>query len=530
MHRRDFLKRAALAGGAITLGGATVLGCDDDDDRSGTTGAARSLTAVQPSDSPIDTIVVVTMENRSFDHYLGWLGGDAAYREHGRKRYGRGFHVDARTDLAFQDASGAWVATQHLTTSPVEPDPYRGCGHPVPGHSWKKARRELDAGFIAEGTGNDSYALGYYRAGDLPVTAHLARRFTVCDRSFPSILGPTFPNRQYLHAATSEGWTTDPGPLKPGTYTADTIWKKLIAAGVPCGYYYSDCPVLLMYGEGYKPIIHTVDDFFDDCEQGTLPNVVYVEPKFGGPFRTDDHSDGDVRLGQRFILDVFRAFAQSKYWERGAFVLTYDEWGGFFDHVRPPILQDGERIQVYTPDTFQQTGFRIPTVVASPYAPRGGVDHTTYDHTSILRFIEWRFLGAPEAGPGGDHATWYLTRRDRHANNLGGLLVDADPDVDLDFDTDVEIPPATAACTVGPPRPADPELAEPDPFTLHPLMQELLDTGYPPAAYAPHHQPGAIAPAAPPETPTTTTDPGGGPPVTSPPPSPPTPGSGTTVG
>jgi phospholipase C len=492
MERREFIRNAAVAGGAIALGGAALLGCDDSSKPEATPNGR--LIDTQPSDSPIDHIVVVTMENRSFDHYLGWLNDDKAYFDAGRKRYGSRFTVDARNDLSFQNKDGVWVDTHHLANGPTESNPFRGCGHPVPNHGWVGGRRELNEGFIGAGTGNDEYALGYYNAADLPMTAHLARRFTVCDRSFPSLLGPTFPNRQYLHAATSEGRKGDPGPLKPGAFKATTIWEKLAAANVPRGYYYCDLTLLLLYGDQYKPITHPIDDYFDDCKRGTLPNVTYVEPKFGGEFRTDDHTDGDVRLGQRFIRDVFQAFVESKHWERGVFILTYDEWGGFFDHVQPPILQDGQRTQIYAPDTFQQTGFRIPTIVASPYGPRGGVDHTVYDHTSILRFIEWRFLGAPKTGPGKPGATpkWALNARDRHANNLGLALVDAKADVDVDFDLDVKIAPATTSCLLGAPPTTDPLLRQEDPFQVGEELLAKLEKEYPSASYAPEKLPGVI--------------------------------------
>ena len=129
---------------------------------------------------------------------------------------------------------------------------------------------------------------------------------------------------------------------------------------------------------------------------------------------------------------MFRAFTNSPHWERGLFILTYDEWGGFFDHVAPPVLPDLLSSSV-DEKNFGQAGFRVPTVLASPYARPGYVDHRQYDHTSIMRFLEWRFLGAPAEGPQGDG--WWLTPRDRNANNIGASLGAADPDPEL-FDLD----------------------------------------------------------------------------------------------
>ena len=137
------------------------------------------------------------------------------------------------------------------------------------------------------------------------------------------------------------------------------------------------------------------------------------------------------------------------------FVLTYDEWGGFFDHVAPPVVPD-DRASKIDDANFGQTGFRVPTMLASPYARRGFVDHRQYDHTSILRFVEWRFLGAPPEGPSASNDRWYLTTRDRHAHNIGSALVThADPD--LDFDLDAPLPEPSGACNEPDPAHASPD-------------------------------------------------------------------------
>jgi phospholipase C len=125
------------------------------------------------------------------------------------------------------------------------------------------------------------------------------------------------------------------------------------------------------------------------------------------------------------------------------FVITYDEWGGFFDHVAPPVVPDG-RASSDDRQNFGQAGFRVPTIVASPYARRGFVDHRLYDHTSIIRFIEWRFLGAPPEGA--DGSGWYLTQRDRYARNLGWSLLPERPDPEVDVDELPKVPVSSAPC------------------------------------------------------------------------------------
>ena len=183
-----------------------------------------------------------------------------------------------------------------------------------------------------------------------------------------------------------------------------------------------------------------------DASRGQLANVSFLTPGMGVPFRTDDHPQGDIGIGQRFMQAVFSAFVRSPHWQRGMFVLTYDEHGGFYDHVKPPVVPDDHSSRK-DGDNFGQLGFCVPTVVASPYSPRNYVDHNLYDHTSILRFLEWRFLGAPPQGPGKATDRWFLTTRDRNTNNLGASLRNGNPDSDVDLDGPAAaIPQTTPDC------------------------------------------------------------------------------------
>ena len=488
MRRREFLRTAAAVAGGLALGGTTSF----DAGAVPLVRSARqrmhqgSLLDHAAADAPIDTVVVLMMENRSFDHYLGWLGADEEYLDAGRRRYGSTFGVDGNTDQSYVDIEGRRVRTHHLTRSTAEPHPYRGCGHPVPGHGWFAGRIELAEGFLAPGTGNDEYALGWFDGNDLPIHAHLAKRFTVLDHSFASLMGPTFPNRQYLYAAQSGAWRDDPGPLNAGIFDTPTIFDKLLAGGVPFRTYHTDVPMLLLWGEQYADYIRPLDDFFADAEAGTLPNVVFLTPGFQGALRSDDHAQGDVRVGQAFIREVFQAFAESAHWDRGLFVLTYDEWGGFFDHVEPPRLADN-RASRNLERSFGLAGFRVPTILASPYARPGAVDHQVYDHTSILRFLEWRFLGAPARGPGKATDTWHLTLRDRYANNPGESLAASHPDPALGFDLASVVVPYDPGCE-GTPQPLAVDTrtgAAADPFRVAEELSDLLARHYPPARHTP---------------------------------------------
>jgi phospholipase C len=440
LDRRTFLRRAGLVATGAAASGGVLAACSG---KSPTT-TFDSIIDHPARESGIDTVVVLTMENRSFDHLLGWLATDEEYLDRARQRNGGAFRIDGRQHLTYRNPLGRSFATSLLTTNGLEPDPFRGCTHPIPGHGWDSGRAQLSRGFLGAGTGNDEYAIGYYRGDDVPFTRELARRFTVFDHWHAPLIAGTFPNRQYLHSATSDGRKEDPIPLRVGIFEGPTIWDRLAAATVPARYYSTDLPIITLWGRRMDRFRSTLDDYLTDAAAGRLPNFVMVDPGFRGPYRTDDHTWADIRYGQRFIRQVFRAFAQSPHWERGVFVLLYDEWGGFFDHVRPPIVPDDRRSADPAND-FGQTGFRVPAIVASPRARTAGVDHSRSDHTSVLRFLEWRFLGAPARGPGGD-GRWWLTQRDRHAHNLGAALGAAKPDPDLAFDVDVSLPRGGPAC------------------------------------------------------------------------------------
>lgn len=444
LSRREFLRAGSVLGAGVLAGGA-LAGC-----RLPLPGPGRrprrGLLDGPAADAPVTHIVVAMMENRSFDHWWGWLADDAAYLEAGRRRYGRQFAVDGIQDLAYPDPSGRMVPTRHLFEHPEVTNPWRGCEFQDPGHSWNAGRAQRDRGFLGTGSNNDELALGYYEAPDLAFSTPFARRFTIFDAYHCSILGPTYPNREYLHSGQSGGYKTNYLPIAEGGFSWPTIWDRLLAAGVPCAYYYTDLPVTLLWGFRFADAVNrTIDDYYADCAAGRLPNVTFIDPKFLGHDRSDNHPLGDIRAGERFVRDTFRAFATSPHWRSGVFIVTYDEWGGFFDHVRPPVLPD-DRASTDDANNFGQTGFRVPTVMASPFARPGYVDPRVYDHTSILRFIEWRFLGAPPHGPGSDGDGWFFTARDRNANNIGASLLRRRWSDEVGFDLDVPIGEISPPC------------------------------------------------------------------------------------
>ncbi len=445
ISRRRFLQSAGLLGGAA-LGAAAIPGCRWQIDWP-VTEPLGTILSVPANQAPIDHVVVVMMENRSFDHYLGYLATDSTFLSNGLSRWGSDFHVDGLQHQTFPDANGNPVSTAHLSEQIGQTNPWRGCGFHDPGHGWTAGRAERDGGFLAPASGNDQFALGYYNAGDLPFTEQFARNGTVFDHYHASVLGPTHPNRKYLHSAQSGGGKTNAFPTDPNGFSWPLIWDKLAAANVPARYYYSDLPFLGLWGQRGLNYSSPIAQYYENCAAGTLPNVTMVDPYFFGANQCDDHPLADVRAGQRFLRDVFKAFVGSPHWQHGAFIVTYDEWGGFFDHVAPTHFPD-DRPSANDADDFTQAGFRVPTMMASPYAKSGFVDHRDYDHSSILRFLEWRFLGAPTESPFGS-SNWFLTARDRNASNIGASLLPTIANPEPPFDLDLSLDAPSGACAPG---------------------------------------------------------------------------------
>ncbi len=349
----------------------------------GPAAASTAVASVLPpaASSGIDHVVVVMMENRSFDHFTGWLPG-----------------ADGRqSGLSFTDRYGLKHATHRLTD-------FQGCAHPDPDHSYEGGRIELNRGkcdgFLRAGD-NDPFAIGYYAAADLEFWRQAGADWTVCDRYFSATMAETYPNRFYQHAAR-----TDRTHNSTVTSTLPTIWDRLAAAGLQGRYYFSDIPFTALWGTKYLPISKPVPQFLTDCAAGTLPQVSFVDPRFtdeGSGTSGDDHPHADVRAGETFLAQIYNAVVSSPAWAHTLLVINFDEWGGFFDHVPPGSAPDAD------PGNALR-GFRVPALVVSPHARRGAVAHQVYDHTSILKAIEWRW-GLPP-----------LTPRDNAARNIAEVL------------------------------------------------------------------------------------------------------------
>jgi phospholipase C len=396
----------------------------------------------------IEHIVVLMLENRSFDSMLGYLslgddplpGVDGLRPDmknvHGGADYP--VHVSTRTawdgeledpchgpdcidkqisnDMGgFVDAYADYVAefcAQNKT--PVPPD--------------------VDLGLV----------MGYFTAEQLPVYDHLAREFCVCDRWFSSVPGATWPNRLYSLAGRCDGDRED---KDPPIYNLATFPRFLDARKVDWSWYSFDPGTLRLADPEYRlthhrhfsyvdqrklsstereigRILDEEQSFLDDCAAGLLPPVSWIDPHFKdisvfGPNANDDHPPSDVTAGQALVLDVYNALRNSSAWEKTLLVITYDEHGGIYDHVVPPSAEDDH-------PEFRRYGVRVPALIVSPLvAP--GVCHTTFDHTSIIKTILLRFCRDQQTNEIPD-----MGLRVTKANHLGGLLTRDSPKTDED--------------------------------------------------------------------------------------------------
>jgi phospholipase C len=334
------------------------------------------------SEIPIDHVILIMQENRSFDTYYSGLDIPGLDR--------------GSLTATNPDSNGKPVERYHFPTK-CAPSPDHGW---IPQHAYW-ADGGMD-GFVSA-QGNSSAPMGYYLEEDLPYYYALARTFAFSDRHFCSLMGPTFPNRMFYFAGTSWGITTGLtwGPTTgPDGQPYASIFTEMDDAKVSWKVYFQDVPTPGIVpsslndpqnfdGNPANPV-----DFVNDIMAGKLANVTYVEgTDSGGPTAVDEGPPGDVDIGQNFVGTVISAVMHSQFWKSSAVFVSYDENGGYYDHVVPPpaVTPDDVPPNIETPYRFDQYGFRVPFFAISPYAKRGYVSHVVTDHTSILRFLEARF-------------------------------------------------------------------------------------------------------------------------------------------
>ena len=297
---------------------------------------------------PIKHVVLVLRENHSYDNYFGSFPG------------GNGKSVSSRC----QDAT---------------PDP-------------PHRRRDALRGVIKDARGNC-----HYLEEDIPNYFAYAREFVLCDNYFADILGPSHPNYFMLMAAQTPALDNIQGDLK-GKYDLPTIADRLSEKGLSWKNYNGGIPLVTPFRSALASgNIVPVTDFRRDALNGRLPTMSWVTPSL----RDSEHPPHSVKRGENWTVANVNAVMQGPLWRKSAVIIAWDEWGGFWDHVTPPVVEK-------EPGTFNamRYGYRIPCLIISPHAKRGYVSHTLYSHMSVLRTIE-RIFDIPS-----------LNQRDAQANDL----------------------------------------------------------------------------------------------------------------
>ncbi len=358
---------------------------------------------------PIENIVVLMMENRSFDHYFqdlpneGWSDVEVAPAGASNPSIDGGTVPFVHAD--WQDGG----------------DPGAFCFADT-NHSWDGTHQEIANGMMNgfavanDGTHEDpmlgppgflsgSRAMIYYDTmADLPFMYWAASNFAIGDHYFASVPGPTWPNREYLYAGTSWGETTT------GTFptpTSPTVLDSLNAMNVSWESYPTGLlSTIDLFGRSktsstYTPhIAASFDEFTTAAQAGTLPSVSFIDPDIldEGYEGQDEHPPAVMQVGENWMASVITTLLASPQWPHMAVFILYDEHGGLYDHVVPPSACKpdaiGPKLAMADGGTyggFDEYGIRLPFLVLSPYAKPHYVGHMVYDHTSVLRFIEARF-------------------------------------------------------------------------------------------------------------------------------------------
>ena len=362
--------------------------------------------AAEPAATPIEHMIVLMQENHSFDNYFGtYPGAD-------------GIPADVCMPVdPFDEANTECVEPFHLGDNGVDLDD--------PDHSSETFRLQYNEGnmdgfvYALNLRNQDGrLAMAYYDERELPYHWNVADEYVLFDRFFSSAAGGSFINHLYWIAAAPDD--TGGRTLQELLAETPTIFDRLQAEGLSWKFYIQNYEPELTYRTMHlyppnrqsqviwSPLLamdrfiddpelnqHIVDlnEYYTDLADGTLPNVAFMVPS--GP---SEHPPSNVKSGQRFIKSLVQALMQSPYWESSAFIWTYDDWGGWYDHV-PPVEVDAYGY-----------GFRVPALLVSAYAKRGYVDNTTLDYTSILKFIEENWGLEP------------LAARDASANSIIGAF------------------------------------------------------------------------------------------------------------
>jgi phospholipase C len=402
---------------------------------------------------PFEHIVVVMMENHSFDNLLGALAHSGQPKAQGLKLTARGVALNSNPG----------------PEGPVRsfPFPTSAQGRHV-SQSWNATHEQIDEGrmdgFVR--SVGDTQPMGYWTQDVLPFAYSLARTFCLANRWFGSTPCQTYPNRRFLMAGTAYGnISTSTESLLDPPPPNGTIWDRLHHYGISWRNYFTDLPSVGVIGstvEKYPQNLSPIAQFFTDCAAGNLPSVSIVDPEFGvagevgGPLSQlpalqpiaeklsttggSEENPQDMAYGEYWASQAVKAVLASPAWPRTLLIYTYDEHGGYYDHVAPPSAIAPDTIPPAlgpgdAPGGYDLYGPRVPAVVVSPYSKPNAVTNTIHDHTSFLATVE---------------AKWnlpFLTYRDANAKTVKDFL-DLESPAFLNPPTIADAPaPVAAAAT-----------------------------------------------------------------------------------
>lgn len=374
------------------------------------------------SDDPIRHVVQLILENRSFDQMLGSMN-----------------HVYADLDGVDESRSNLDIEGNRFFQKPMTA---RQMLKWDPHHEVSRVAVQLEngnSGFVKDfsqqypDSTHDArqFIMGYYPLDFLPALHPLARNFTVCDRWFSSLPGPTWPNRFFALTGTSNGRVNMPDD---GTHGADlkgyfqqtqtTLFDRLNERAIHWKAYFHDIPQTTVLKNQRQP--HNIaryfyiDQFFSDARglESEFPQYCIIEPDFMGYGQNDAHPPHDIMRSEKLIADIYNALrGNEELWKSTLFIVMFDEHGGFYDHVVPPAAASPDDV---TPSeySFNQLGIRVPAVLVSPWVD-AKVDHTPFDHTSVLKYLTEKWGLGP------------LGKRTAAANSIGAILSSTPRDVEM---------------------------------------------------------------------------------------------------
>jgi phospholipase C len=386
-----------------------------------------------PNHFPIEHVIVLMLENRSYDHMLGYLPNGHGLVGDEFNRIDPSDPTSERVPVSSTAGYITAVDPAHDFVS-VEKQLFGEAGqllNPAPMNGFVADYIEQAKGDVEIG----KTIMACFDPAKIPALTTLAQEFCVCDRWFSAVPGPTWLNRFYAHAATCDGMIVD---TAEHNYKMKTIYDALGKNGLSWNIYYGDVPQSIVLQHHWRTLDHfkRFEKFYDDLEQGQLSAYSFIEPRYLNFHQwkaTDEHAPHDVKLGEYLTAEVYDSLRSSPYWEKSLLVVLYDEHGGFFDRVPPPGLvpsPDGKKSKNPIFD-FTRLGVRVPAVLVSPWVEKGQVDSTVYEHSSLPATIKTLF-DLPDG----------LTARDKAANTFEKNLSRSTPRSDTPLTLPVPGEPA----------------------------------------------------------------------------------------